>query len=75
MKNRRSALEARKRQKQKEEQLHMDYVRLNDENEELHEQNRHFQGLLHKYLRPGGGTSAILSPAITSTYHRCITFT
>lgn len=54
MKNRRSALEARKRQKQKEEHLHMDYVRLNDENEQLHQQNRHIQGLLHKYLRPGG---------------------
>ena len=53
MKNRRSALEARKRQKQKEETLHSDYLRLNEENYSLQQQNDYYQNLLEKYLRHG----------------------
>merc|ERR1712207_139408 len=53
MKNRRSALEARKRQKQKEETLHSDYLRLNEENYALQQQNDYYQNLLEKYLRHG----------------------
>ena len=37
--------------KQKEEQLHTDYIRLNEEKEVLQEQNQKLQGLIGKYLR------------------------
>ena len=51
MKNRRSALEARKRQKQKEEQLHTDYEKLTNENFKMREENKQLQLLIKKYLR------------------------